>query len=128
MTAWRQGDKSMAVSRFAEANWSARPLFAPGSTFSLSEGQFQSLPAAERNAKANDAINQVGELKQLARAVAQAGNDAAVQNNFDQARKYFNSLKQCGEALDGPDSLILVSQVGKALKKMAAEESAKLGQ
>jgi hypothetical protein len=127
-SAWQQGDQSLAVSRFVQANWSARPLFTPGSTLSLSEGQFMSLPTSERNVKANDSINQIGDLKQLARAVAQAGRDAAMKNDSAQARKCFTSLKQCGEALDGPDSLLLVRQVGKALKTMAGEELAKLEQ
>ena len=128
MIAWQQGDKSMAVSRFVEANWSARPLFAPGSTLSLSEGQFMLLPSSERNLKANDAIKQVGDLKQLAQAVVQAGRDAAEKKDSAQARKYFTSVKQCGEALDGPDSLLLVGQIGKFMKRTAGEELAKLGQ
>jgi hypothetical protein len=36
---WRQGDESASVKRFVETDWSARPLFAPGSTWSLSEDQ-----------------------------------------------------------------------------------------
>ena len=121
MIAWRQGDKSLAVSRFVEANWSARPLFAPGSTLSLSEGQFMSLPFSERNVKANDAINQVGDLKQLAQAVVQAGRDAAMKKDYAQARKYFTAVKQCGEALDGPDSLLLVGQIGKFMRERPAK-------
>jgi hypothetical protein len=128
MIAWQKGDKSTAVNRFVEANWSARPLFAPGTIFSLSESQFTALSSSDRNTKANDAINQVGELKQLARAVAQAGRDAAMKNDSAQARKCFNSLKQCGEALDGPDSLLLARQLGKALKTMAGEELEKIKQ
>lgn len=126
--AWQQGDKSTAVSRFVEANWSARPLFAPGSTLSLTESEFMLIPSSERNAKANDAMNQAVGLKQLAQAVLQAGHDAAVKKDSTQARKCFKSVKQCGEALDGPDSLLLVRQIGQFLKKMAGKELAKLEQ
>jgi hypothetical protein len=58
----------------------------------------------------------------LAAAVAQAGRDAAAKGDAEQARKYFLSLKQCGTALDRPDSLSLVQLVGRAFKKMADTE------
>ncbi len=45
-----------------------------------------------------------------------------------EARKYFTSLKQCGAALDSPDSLTLAQLVGQGLKKRADMELAKLGQ
>jgi hypothetical protein len=128
LTAWEQGDRSAAVSRFLEADWSARPLFAPGSTLSLSEGQFMSLAAADRQAKSSELITKVPELKQLGAAVAQAARDAAAKKDFAQARKHFTSLKQCGDALDGPQSLAVVKLVGQTLKKMADTELAKLGQ
>jgi hypothetical protein len=124
--AWEKGDKSAAVARFAETDWRARPLFAPESPLGLSEQQFQSLPAAERTAKLEETLAQIGTLKKLAAAVMQAGLDAAAKQDFDHARKYFTSLKQCGEALDGPDSLLVVKLVGRAMKKNADAELAEL--
>ena len=128
LTAWEQGDTSTAVSRFLEADWSARPLFAPGSTLSLSEEQFMSLARADRNAKQSELIAKVGEVKQLGRAVLQAGTDAAAKKDHAQARKHFTSVKQCGEALQGPECLAILQGTGKALKHMADDELAKLGQ
>src|ERR1035441_6566633 len=77
LTAWQQGDKTAAVSSFLAADWSARPLFAVGSTLSLSEAQFKALSDADRQAKSTEMTAQLGSLKQLAAAVAQAGLDAA---------------------------------------------------
>jgi hypothetical protein len=128
LTAWQQGDQSAAVSRFVETDWSAGPLFSPDSPLSLSEDQFKLLPAADRQAKFRDLIASTTELKRLAAAVAQAGRDAAAKKDLVQARKDFTSLKQCGEALDKPDSLALIKLVGQGFKKMAGTESAKLGQ
>jgi hypothetical protein len=128
MMAWQQGDKSLAVSRFVEANWSARPLFAPGSTLSLSESQLGSLPITERGKKQDEPMKQVGNLKQLALAVLQAGRDAASNKDSSQARKYFTSVKHCGEALEGPDFALLINQIAKMMKRMADEELGKLGQ
>ena len=104
LTAWRQGDKSAAVTRFLETDWSARPLFAPGSTLSLSEDQFKALSEPEGRAKSSEITAQIEEIKQLAAAVTQAGRDAAAKKDLAQAVKDFTSLKQCGEALDRPDS------------------------
>jgi hypothetical protein len=127
LLAWQQGDKSTAVDRFLDADWTARPLFPPDSPLSLTEAQFQSLSNTDRQAKSNEALPQISALKALAAAVAQAGRDAATKGDTAQARKCFASLKQCGTALSGPDCLSLVQLVGKAFNKMADTELAKLG-
>ena len=128
LTVWKQGDKSAAVSRFLETDWSARPLFTPGSTMSLSEDQFKALPLADSDTKSRAMMPELRALKELAAAVAQAGRDAAAKKNSAQARKHFTSLEQCGEALESSDTLLIVKLVGKGLKKMADTELAKLGQ
>jgi hypothetical protein len=128
MTAWQQGDKSSAVSRFIETDWSTRPLFASDSTLSLSEDQFKALSDAERQAKSGEMMSQLDSLKKLAAAVAQAGRDAASKGDTAQARKQFTSLRQCGTALDSPDCLSLVQLVGKAFKKTGDTELAKIPQ
>jgi hypothetical protein len=128
LTAWQQDDKSTAINRFLEADWSALPLFASGSALSLSEDQFKSLSDANRQVKSSEMMAQLGSLKQLAAAVAEAGRDAASKGDTAQARKCFTSLKQCGAALDRPNRLRIVQLVGQALKKMADAELGKLGQ
>jgi hypothetical protein len=127
MSAWQQGDKSTAVSSFLAADWSTRPLFASDSVLSLTESQFASLSAADQQAKSGEMTKQLGLLKQLAAAVAQAGRDAASKGDATQAQKCFTSLKQCGTALSSPDCLSLVQLVGKAFTKTADTELAKIG-
>ena len=126
LTAWQQGDKSAAVSRFLETDWSARPLFKPGSTLSLSEDQFKSLSEADGRTKSSEITAQVGELKQLGLAVAQTGRDAAAKKDLAQAVKVFTSLKQFGEALDRPESSSIVQLTGRSLKRVADSELAKM--
>jgi predicted small lipoprotein YifL len=128
LTAWQQGDKASAVSSFLAADWSARPLFAADSPLSLSESQFKALSDAGREAKSKDMFSQLDSLKQLARAVVQAGHDATSKGDTAQARKCFTSLKQCGKALESPDCLLLVQLIGKAFVKMSDTEFAKIGQ
>lgn len=128
LTAWQQGDKAAAVSSFLAADWSARPLFATGSTLNLSETQFKALSDSERQVKSSEMMSQMASLKQLAQAVAQAGRDAASKGDAAQARKYFTSIKQCGTALESPDCMLLVQLVGKTFVKMSDAESAKVGQ
>jgi hypothetical protein len=126
LAAWEQGEHAAAVSRFLEADWSARPLFAPGSTMDLSEEQFKKLPAAERQACSPQVQVHLTALRELARTVAQAGRDAAAKNDVPAARKHFAAIQQCGQALDSPDSMLIVNLVGQALQKMAVAEAAKL--
>ena len=58
--------------------------------------------------------------------VLQAGRDAAGKGDAAQARKNFTAVKQYGSALDSPDCLLLVQQVGQVLKAMADAELTKL--
>ena len=130
MTAWQQGDPSAAVSRFRNADWSARPLFTPDSALSLTEDQFRnqfsSLTPSEMEAKRQEMMAPLDTLKQVGAAATQAGLDAAAKNDLVAARKYFTALLTCGEALDTSDSLAIVKLVGQGMKKRADAELAKL--
>jgi len=128
LTAWQQGDQSAAISSFVATDWSSRPLFPPNSPLSLSEDQFKALSNGERQSKSAEMMPQVDSLKRLAAAVAQAGREAASKGDTVLARKHFNSLKQCGAALNSPDGLRLVQLVGQGLQKLADAELAKIGQ
>jgi hypothetical protein len=123
-TAWQEGDKPTAVSRFVQFDWTARPLFATGSVLGLSETQFRANPQANQQ----ELMTKVPILKGIAAAVAAAGRDAAAKKDIAGAKKYFTSLQQCGEALSGPDFTLLVQQIGKFVKGTGDEELAKLGQ
>ena len=128
LTAWQQGDQTAAVSNFLATDWSARPLFAEGSTLNLSETQFKALTDADRQAKSVEMMAQLATLKQLAQAMVQSGQRAVAQGDPAQARKRFTSLKECGAALRNPTCLQLVQLVGKSFEQLADAELAKLGQ
>jgi len=127
LSSWQRGDQSAAVSSFLAADWSVRPIFASDSVLNLTEDKFKSLSVADQQAKSAEIGNQLGSLKRLAAAVTQAGRDAAAKGDTTQAQNYFTSLKQCGAALNSPDSLIIVQLVGNSLDKMADTELAKIG-
>lgn len=126
IAAWQQGDAPKAVRSFIETDWSSRPLFPADSTLSLTEDQFKALSEVERQAKSAEIMSQLDSVKKLGAAVAQAGRDAMTKGDSVQARKHFASLKEFGTALESPDCLSLVQLVGKAFKKMADAELAKI--
>jgi len=123
---WQEGDRTKAIDRFVETDWKVRPLFAADSVLSFSEAQFAGLPRPDVEAKGREMMEQITPLKQLAAAVAQAGVDAEARNDTAQASKYFKALKECGQALDTPDSLKLLRLVGQGIQKRADKELAKL--
>lgn len=126
MMAWQQGDKPTAVSRFLEADWSARPLFTRDSALSLTESQWQALSRAERATKSGEMLSELDAFKLLAVEVAHAGRDAVSKNDVVEARKCFTSLKQCGMALQSAQCLKLVQLVGGATQRRADAELAKI--
>jgi hypothetical protein len=138
LNAWQQGDRVSAISNFVAANWSTRPLFQPGTILSLTEAEFtgQAQPArivgfvstGNIEALQKQMMNELGPLKKLASAVAQAGRDAAASNDIALARKHFESLQQFGIALDTTNSLKILRLDGQAIKRKAEAELAQLTQ
>lgn len=126
MMAWQRGDKPTAIRSFVETDWSHGTLFASDSALSLTEDQFKALSNADQQAKYPVMMSQLDSLKELAAAVAQAGRDAISSRDSAQAWEHFASLKQCGTALDRPDSLLIMRLVGQVLKKQADAELAKI--
>ena len=126
LAAWQQEDKTAAMARFLETDWSARPLFTPGSAMALSETQWAALPNQDRESKRGPLEAQAGEFTSLVVAVLKAGQDAAANNDPVLARKHFNALKQFGEAVDRPDFTEIVRMFGRAAKKGADREMEKL--
>jgi hypothetical protein len=126
ISTWEQGDVAGAVKRFLQTDWTARPLFPAESPLSLSEDQFRALSTAERETVSAQVIKQLDTFKALTRAVAGAAREAAARGDTAQARKCYQALQQCGDALSSPNSMLIVQLVGKALNKMAATEATKL--
>jgi len=128
MSAWQQGDQAGAVSNFLAADWTASPLFAADSALSLSEDQFKALSEADRQRKGNELNTQLDTLKQLAGAVAQAGDEAMGKGDAAQAKKCYTALKQCGHDLNSPNFSTIVQLVGQSFEKKANAGLAKVGQ
>lgn len=126
LAAWQQEDKTAAMNRFLETDWSARPLFTPGSAPALSEAQWVALPYEDRESKRGPLEKRAREMKSLIVAVLQAGRDAAANGDPALARRHFNALRQFGEAVDRPDFTDIVRMMGRAAKKGADREMAKL--
>jgi hypothetical protein len=59
-------------------------------------------------------------------AVNARGRDALAKGDQATAERCFNQLKECGQALDGPDSLLLLKMTGQAINKQATGQLAAL--
>jgi hypothetical protein len=119
LTLWQQGDTTNAINRFLDANWNARPIFPSGMVLSLTETQFKALSANDRQLKNTELNTQVDLMRQLASAVASAGENALAKGDDARARKCFTALGKFGMALDAPDAQPLLRQVGTVSKNMA---------
>ena len=127
VASWHQGDQAGAVQRFLEIDWKTGAPYSAGSPLRMREKDFPSLSAAESEKLMGQVTAQLKDLKQLATAVRDKGL-AATAADRELARRCFGRIDECGAALDQPDGLKIVQLVGQALRKMAAAESAKLGQ
>ncbi len=123
---WKQGDKSAAVRRFVETDWTGGRLFPADSVLSLGENDFAALSASDREAKGAEMHAMIEDIRNLARAVDETGVNAATDQDAQQARACFESLRNFGRALDAPQGLLLVRLAGQAIEKKAAKHLASL--
>lgn len=121
MTLWRASKKDEAVAKFGAVDFSRRPLFPTGSVLNYSEAQFIALPQAARDKLSEQMLEDISVLKGICALVRDTGRNALAQGDTDKSGKYTAQLKQCGDALNQPDSLALLKLVGKAIQKMAAQ-------
>jgi hypothetical protein len=128
LTVWQQGNKDAAITNFLATDWSAHPLFATGSVFSLSETQFMALSIGERRVKNDEMFSQLQSLRRLAQAVEEAGHDAAAGSDHKQARKNYESLRRCGMALDSQEYTFTLQQIGQAIQKLGDTGLNQIGQ
>jgi hypothetical protein len=124
ISAWTSGDKAGAVSQFLQIDWTKGKPFSSGSILHYTEAEFAALPSDTRTKLAGQMTADIASLKELARQVSQQGREAAAKGDNAEGAKYFNAINQCGERLEQPDCLLLLQQVGKAFKKLAAKEVA----
>src|SRR5262245_7826928 len=120
---WTSGDKAGGVSQFLQIDWTKGKPFSSGSILHYSEAEFAAVPV-ETRAKLGDQMADITALKELGKQVSQQGREATAKGDKAEGAKYFNAINQCGERLDQPDCLVLLQQVGKAFKKLAAKELA----
>src|SRR5262245_51552455 len=123
ISAWAGGDKAGAVSQFLQIDWTKGKPFSSASILHYSEAEFAALPP-ETRAKLGDQMADITALKELGKQVSQHGKEATAKGDKAEGAKYFNAINRCGERLDRPDCLVLLQQVGKAFKKLAAKELA----
>jgi hypothetical protein len=126
LASWQQGDQAGAVQRFLKADWKSGPIFAPGSPLNHRESELPGLSPAAQEKLMKEVVAQLSDLKALAKAVRDQGQ-AAAGTDPAQARLCFIKLNECGAALDQPEGMKIVQLVGRAFRKMAAAETAKLG-
>ena len=120
MASWKD-DQNAAVAKFLEVDWSRRPLFSTGNVLNDTEAQFAAIPAAAQQAVANQMTEEIKTVREICTEVSSRGKVALAKGDRATAEKCFRQLKQCGEALDGPDSLLILKKVGKSVSQRGAE-------
>jgi hypothetical protein len=125
IASWKS-DTNAAVEKFMEIDWSQRPLFATGDVLGYSEAQFAAIPASARETMSKQMTADLQTVKMICSAVNARGRDALAKGDQATAERCFNQLKECGQALDGPDSLLLLKMTGQAINKQATGQLAAL--
>jgi hypothetical protein len=121
-------DTNAAVEKFLTIDWSQHPLVSTTNVLGFSEAQFESAQGAGKAVLGKQMVEGVKRIKLICAIVDQKGKDALAGGDRVTAEKCFNQLKQCGDALSRPDSLIFVKNAGRTVTRMATNDLAALNQ
>ncbi len=127
LNVWQQGDQAGAIQRILETDWKTGPIFSPGSALAHKESELSGMGQAEMLKVVAEAQTCASDFKKLAAALRDKGVAAAA-GDRELARRCFSRLDDLGAALEQSGGLQIVRLNGQAIRRMAATESAKLGQ
>lgn len=122
LVSWNMGKSDEAVQKFVALSWDDPAVFQGIPALAIGEEQLASLQEAQRNRVVQHAQELAGTLRDLVRAVAGAGDTLAVSGNTEGARAHFDALKQCGQALQSPNHVVMIQLVGEAMATFAQEK------
>ena len=119
---WDAGQAKDAVDIFVNFSWNSPDLYDKGSIFLLSEKEFVAFSQAERDSISQKSMKMMASLRPLARQVVTEGQTYENEGKTDIARKYFLSVRQCGESLNNDKHLLSVKMVGKAIQELGTKK------
>jgi hypothetical protein len=126
LVSWKQGDQAGAVQQFIKTDGKGGLFFGPDSPLSHRESDLSGLSQAARDKLMKEVMAHISDVKALAAAVRNKGQ-AVAGTDPELARQCFARLDELGAALDQPEGMVIIQLVGRAVRKMAAAETAKLG-
>ena len=110
---WSWGSKEAAIEKFLSFDWNDASLFPSGTALGYSESDFASLPKTQQRQLMREVEGTAKALKQMSLRVKQLGDQSRASANSAKAKICFNSVGQCGTALDQPNRLRILQLVGK---------------
>jgi len=115
LAAWRKGDRYGSVEKFLAVWWEGPAAWADTRAMKMSEEELASLPAAERQAIVEEALGLTKTLRDVVRQTLLLGDETLKGGDKETARAYYEAVERCGQALSGPERLVVIQVAGKAM-------------
>jgi hypothetical protein len=122
IAAWNAGNKEEAVKKFLEIRWTDPVVFGGIPILTMTEEQFAKLLPGQREQISQQAQELSKILRDIAKGVASAGGAAAAVTDPAGAKARLDAVHQFGQSLSGPDHLLIVQLVGKAIAQLTPEK------
>lgn len=123
---WKSGIQEAAIDLFLKTDWTSATLFPEESVLRFTEKEY--IKQANQTTLGQELITASGQLKQLARAVADEGIRLGATGDLEAAQAHFQALRSCGQALNQEHYTKLLQLVGQAFTMMAEKCEAHIAQ
>jgi len=122
LDAWESGNKDVAIGKLLQIDWDNPAASGGIPVMGYTEKEFATL-SREQQAMS---MKLAGDSKAILRHAFSLAKQAEGKGDFAKARQYYDAVRQLGNALSGPERLIVLQMMGKALVQMADEKLATL--
>ena len=119
---WETGQKGDAVKQFLSVKWNDPSVYREIPILTMSDKQWRSLPRDEQVRAAKDAQKQTIRLFKIVKDVVSNGKALASSGDAEMAKKHFEAVRHCGEALSHSKLLITVRDYGKVTIEYAQDQ------
>ena len=119
LSLWESGDKEGAAAGFLKIDWHRPDLFSQESIFSMSEGEFATLSAAERSDVQGKAMALAGTIRQLVKDTLESAQASVRAKDYDAAENRLKAVLDCGSALADSGGLAVMKMVGSSVQEAA---------
>lgn len=119
---WESGAKDEAISKLLQIDWESPTAIGDLPMMNITEKDFAALSRSEKEKGQAVAMKLAGNSKAVLRHAFSLAEQAEGEGDSAKAKLYYEAVQRLGNALSGPERLVVLQMIGRSLVKMADEK------